>query len=208
MRSAILACLVPLIGCGVEPQPAETTADPLLERVVLSPLGVSLSVPPGYAVYPRGADGRGIWVVDLNPGGRQPRQIVLDPEGPDQLPEPSPRGADCPWQGPVDQLLEEGNSVRFHSSVGCGGSGGVEAVLVGVWALGSRRFALSCITQHEPGLGDDGPDPIWCLEFLGSARDVPATATPPRLGPTGSEQPPLIIAPPLAGGQTSDEPGE
>jgi hypothetical protein len=208
MRSGALAGLALLLGCGADPQPAASKPEPQRERVVLSPLGVSLSVPSDYAVYPRGEDSGGPWVVDLNPGGRQPLQVVLDPSGPDTLERPSTRGPGCPWQGPVSERFADDNGIRYYRSVGCGGSGGVEAALVGLWDIGDRRLVISCIAQQEPSFGEDGPDPLWCLELLRSARAVPATDTPPRLGPTGVEQRPLVIAPPLAGGQSSGEAGE
>jgi hypothetical protein len=208
VRSCALACLFVLVACGSEPLPSASTPVPSRERVVISPLGLSVSVPSGYVVHPRGEDRRGPWVVDLAPGGRQPRRIIISPDGPAEPIAPSERDPACPWLGPVDRSLGDDAHVRYLSSVGCGGSGGVEGVLVGLWELGGRRFSLSCITQSEPGIGAAGPDPAWCLDELRGARVVPATDTPVRLGPTGVEQTPLIFAPLPGGGQSVGEPGE
>ncbi len=191
MTDAMLALALTLSACGGGPDETPATPSPgeaQRERVVLSPIGLSLSVPPGYAVYPQGPRELGPWVVEMNPEGRQPRRIVVSAAAPEQLAPPSERGPDCPWEGPFTADLSTGSTVSYYSSVGCGGSGGVEAALTGLWRLGERRYVLSCLVQGEPGLLGDGPDPTGCLQQLRSARAVLATDTPVRLGPTGTER--------------------
>ncbi len=184
--------LVLLIGCGTEPEPAP--AEPSTERLVISRIGLALSVPPGYAFRPRGGDFGGAWVVDLNPGGRQARRLLLEPDIPDALDRPVDRDASCPWQGPTAEVLSDSVFIEYYTSVGCGGSGGIEAALVGHVKLGERRYGLGCSTQVEPGFAG-GPDPRWCLDLLRSARSVPVTNAPPRFGPTGALQNPLVLLP-------------
>ncbi len=196
--------LAVLVGCGAETVTPAPQAGPGTERVVISPLGVSLSVPFGYAVYPRSRGEHDVWVVDMNPGGRQPRVIVLDPSAPEQLTPPTSRDPACPWVGPVEEQLGATNTLRYFTSVGCGGSGGIVGSLAGLWDLSGHRFAISCTAQSEQG----GPDPAGCLAQLRTARAVPATDAPVRLGPTGTERNPLIIAPPLAGRQPRGQPDE
>lgn len=205
MLRSLTALAALAVGCGAEPGEPSAPASFRPERVVISPIGVSLAVPPGYAVYPRGGDPGGVWVVDMNPGGRQPRVIVLDPNAPDQLTRPAGQeDPACPWVGPLEERLGGDSAVRYFARVGCGGSGGIQGALAGLWDLDGRRFAVSCVVQSE--LGE--PDPASCLEQLRSARAVPATDTPVRLGPSGTEQSPLILAPPLVGTQTAGEPSD
>lgn len=165
-----------------------SASQPEREGVVIPALGIALSLPAHYAVHSRGEEDEGPWVIDLNPGGRGVRRIVLEPVAPDVLQRPGDHDPDCPWLGPETTSLWEGGVVEFFTSVGCGGSGGVEADLVGHWELGERRFALRCETQGEP-VFDDGPDPDWCLDLLRIAHLVPVLHAPPRLGPTGVERP-------------------
>ena len=208
MRSVAMVLVLVLAGCG---SASESTPAPLAtERVVISPLGVSLSVPPGYAVYPWGDDRSGAWVVDMNPVGRQPHRITLDPAAPETLERPRDHGmsADCPWVGPETARLGQGSSVSYYSSTGCGGSGGIVASLAGLWQLGERRLLLSCTAQAEPVFGGSLPDPTGCLAQLRSARAVPVSDDPVRLGPSGIEQRPLAILPILRGSSSATEPAE
>ncbi len=191
-----------LAGCGSGELPPSPPPPLEGERIVISRLGVSMRVPAGYAVYSRGDRPDSAWVVDMNPGGRQPRRIVLAPAGEDSLGSPGQGDPACPWTGPHEAVMSQNSAISYHSSVGCGGSGGVEARLVGTWTIDARRFAVSCTAQGEPA-----PVPAGCLEQLRSARAVPITDTPPRLGPTGTTQPPLLVAPPGVGAQSSGEPG-
>ena len=62
---------------------------------------------------------------------------------------------------------------------------------MGLWSIEDRRFHVSCSIQDEPSFGAE-PDPEFCLDILRSARVVPATEAPVRLGPTGSSQSPLL----------------
>jgi hypothetical protein len=163
-----------------------------------------MAVPPGYAVYLRAER----WVVDMNPGGRQPRLIELDPTAPPSLVRPRDVDPACPWLGPFHEQLGPDSTLDYFTAVGCGGSGGVEGFLAGHWSLGGQRIVVSCSVQREPVFGGSGPDPAGCLVQLRSACAVPATDTPVRVGPTGSTQPPLILAPPLAGTQSRGAPSE
>lgn len=203
-----MAMVLALAGCGTA---SESTPAPLAnERVVISPLGVALSVPPGYAVYPWGDDRGGAWVVDMNPGGRRPHRITLDPAVPETLERPRDHGmsADCPWVGPETAQLSRGSSLAYYSSIGCGGSGGIEASLAGLWQLGEHRLMVSCTAQAEPVFGGGALDPTGCLDQLRSARAMPVSDDPVRLGPSGIEQRPLVMLPTLLGNRSTTEPAE
>ncbi len=188
---ACIALLLFLTGCSTESEPVLPKA-PAGERIVLSPIGLALSVPPDYTVRPRSDDPAGAWIVDLAPGQRQPRRIVVVPDPPGEAEVPKTDDPACPWQGPETFQAATASSIRYHVSVGCGGSGGVEARLAGLWEIGDRRFGLSCVTQAEPLVSGETPDPAWCLELLPTARAVPITDAPVRLGPTGTERRPVI----------------
>jgi hypothetical protein len=190
--------LLLLLGCEAPRQGAP--ARPETERVVISRLGVALSVPPPYAVYQRSRAEDAPWVVDLRPGMRSPRLIILDPAGPEALVAPSSEDPSCPWVGPSQRALGKAGDLRYFTSVGCGGSGGIEAFLVGRWSVGERELSVSCRHQAEPA-----PDPESCLELLRSARAVPITDAPPRIGPSGSLEDPLMLGLPTPSGQ---RPGE
>ncbi|MFH1464292.1 MAG: hypothetical protein ABIO70_07885 [Pseudomonadota bacterium] len=172
MRAPALAALA-LLGCG------ESQAPDRGVQALLPALGVSVYLPPGSAVYQRPA---GRWVLDQRPGMRQPRRVVLEAAEPGPLARPPGDEPGCPWEGPRVRSLDGAGTVEFYTRVGCGGSGGVEADLVGRWTLGGHVLTVACQVQEEPVLSE-GPDPAFCLPLLAAARPIPVADRPAVLGP-------------------------
>jgi hypothetical protein len=195
-----LLLLAFLSGCD---SPSETTpAKPETERVVISRLGVALSVPPPYAVYRRSEAEDAPWVVDLRPGMRGPKQIILDPAPPAELPPQTPDG----YGALEEERLSDGSALRYRvAELGCGATGWCEEQLVGLWKLGERTLGVTCLHQAEVGPFEEGPRAEACLEQLRGARDVPVTDAPPRIGPSGVLENPMMLGLPTPGGQ---QPGE
>ena len=190
MRASWLACLLTLSACGpsAEQQQAAITAS--RERFVISQLGLSMAVPPPYAVYRQHAAEDAPWVVDLAVGARQARRITLQQVSASEHARPEDHDLACPWEGPWSREVHAGSTVRYFTAQGCGGSGGEEAWLAGLWTIDGRSFRIGCGVQQEPGFGL-GPDPASCLVHLRGARAIPATDTPVRFGPNGSDRAPL-----------------
>ena len=158
---------------------------------ILPAVGLALVLPAGTAVYERPA---GSWVLDLRPGMRQPRRVILSAHPGADLARPPASGDGPAWEGPQTRRLGEAGEIAYHTRVGGGGSGGVEADLIGRWTLRDRALLVVCEVQEEPILSE-GPDPTFCLPLLADARAIPVTDGPPRVGPDIALADPLPFLP-------------
>jgi len=179
----LLVALV-LFGCRSS---APALAPDRATLAMLPPLGLALNLPAGSAVYERPA---GTWVLDLRPGMRTPKRVILAVTTPSDPAVPPTHEGSPPWEGPMVLRIGPESGIVYHTRVGDGGSGGVQADLHGRWTLPDRALSVGCVVQEEPILSE-GPDPAFCLPLLAAARVIPVTAAPAVLGPELSGVDPL-----------------
>lgn len=138
--------LLATAGCdGAEPSTATL-------ELALGADRYGIEVPQGAAVT--SAEGADRVRLEMHPGRRVPRTIVIGPE------------VEAGASFPEEASLGEAGRVHYEVERAAGGSGGEEAVLTGEIELSGRRYQLSCHTQGE--LSE--PDATWCLERLATLR--------------------------------------
>ena len=155
--AVVAVLLIGASGCGEPTPPPERPKT--LERAIftLGETSLAIMLPKGAEISNSASSAREIMIRDVSKSRRLERMLVIAT---------APKGIDASYDRQV--TLANGGRLEFQTrdDVG-GGSGGPTAELAGRMEFGSYVFSVTCTDQDEWG-----PDPSWCLPYLGGLEIV------------------------------------